>query len=117
MTDYDGQDIWMWPISEDESKRLTAMLGQDFHDLNIAGTYVNTPITQCPMCGKDNELVDWCVCLSVCSTSQTLKSVLLGSIQLSRRDSTHLNSSTLRSETGNFPRRANMTFIAQNAGH
>ena len=64
ITDDDGQDIWMWPISEDEGERLTAMLGQDFYDLNIEGTYVNTPITQCPECGKDNELVDWCFCLS-----------------------------------------------------
>ena len=60
-TDDDGLELWKWPISEDETQRLTTILGQNFSELNIGGTLVNTPIMQCPKCGKDNEFIDWYV--------------------------------------------------------
>lgn len=57
--DHDGMHLWAWPISTDESRRLTDMLGQDFDAVNIGGTYVTTPMTQCKKCGKDHEFIDW----------------------------------------------------------
>lgn len=59
MTDEEGARIWMWPISQDETRRLTVMLGRDFKDLNIGGTYVTDLTEQCSICGKDNEFIDW----------------------------------------------------------
>jgi hypothetical protein len=59
MTDIDGSEVWKWPISLDESRRLTLMLGQEFKDLNIGGTLVTVPTAQCTKCGKDNEFIDW----------------------------------------------------------
>jgi hypothetical protein len=64
ITDNDGMELWKWPISDNESQRLTVILGQDFNELNIGGTLVNTPIMQCPRCGKDNEFIDWYVKLA-----------------------------------------------------
>lgn len=57
--DQEGMQIWSWPISTDESRRLTDMLGQNFDAVNIAGTYVTMPMVQCKKCGKDHEFIDW----------------------------------------------------------
>jgi len=59
ITDTDGAQVWKWPISEDENRRLTVMLEREFSDLHIGGTYVTTSIAQCSTCGKDHEFIDW----------------------------------------------------------
>ena len=59
MTDDGGVEIWKWPISLDESHRLTIMLGREFKDLNISGTLVTDSTKKCSKCGKYNEFIDW----------------------------------------------------------
>jgi hypothetical protein len=59
ITDNEGQKVWLWPISEDENRRLTLILGREFKDLHIKGTYVTDATQQCSKCGKDNEFIDW----------------------------------------------------------
>ena len=54
---------YAWPISEDESARLTGLLGYDFDALDMGGTYVGSPPLKCARCGKDTEFIDWCVLL------------------------------------------------------
>lgn len=59
-----GQPAYGWTITNDESARLSALLGRNFNETGMGGTYVNTPPRPCTQCGKWTEFIDWYVSLS-----------------------------------------------------
>ena len=54
-----GRPVYLWEISQDEQDRLTLMLGQDFYDTGVMGTYLNSKPHVCSHCGKETEFIDW----------------------------------------------------------
>ncbi|KAI0800142.1 hypothetical protein C8Q74DRAFT_394068 [Fomes fomentarius] len=59
LRDDHGRDVYLWRISENEQERLSALLEQDFYDLEVDGTYLNSPPQTCSHCGKETEFADW----------------------------------------------------------
>lgn len=45
-----------WPIDDAERERLSKLLGIDFAQLKVAGTYVDVPKETCETCGKKTGL-------------------------------------------------------------
>ena len=54
-----GGPTYSWEICQDEQDRLSTMLGQDFYDTGVKGTFVTSEPHICPHCGKETEFIDW----------------------------------------------------------
>ncbi len=64
MSKDEGVNVWGWDISDSEIKRLNALFGRDFRELNVGSTYVTCPPQRCPTCKKWTEFIDWYVLFS-----------------------------------------------------
>lgn len=56
-----GEDVYVWYISDEESQKLSKLFGQDFKEIKMIGTRVNSPLKRCQVCFKWHEFYDWCV--------------------------------------------------------
>lgn len=54
-----GSACYAWDVSACERRRLSALLGRDFNECKVAGTYATAPPRPCWNCGKWTELIDW----------------------------------------------------------
>ena len=52
---------YAWIIGEEESRRISELLGQDIRETEFVGMYLSAPPLPCPHCGKDTEVIDWSV--------------------------------------------------------
>ncbi|PVF92700.1 hypothetical protein CPB86DRAFT_829832 [Serendipita vermifera] len=55
----DGEDVYLWYITEDEYLRLNKIFGRDFQETGLGGTRVRGLPTPCQGCGKHTEFIDW----------------------------------------------------------